>query len=437
MKQVRTSKDSHERFTVVNDKVEAIKGTISLIPNETFQEMIGFGAAFTESAAYTFSRMSADKQEEVLEKYFGQDGLNYTIGRVHIHSCDFSLENYTYINDYDTTLRTFDMSREDQWVIPFLQRAEEKSGRKIELLASPWSPPAWMKSNNDMNHGGTLLDEYKEVWANYYVRYLEEAKSKGLNIFAITVQNEPAAVQIWDSCIYTAEQERDFVKNYLGPAIEKSSVADTKIIIWDHNRDILVERATTVLEDPEASKYVWGTGLHWYVSEEFNNLSIVHNQFPDKHLLFTEGCQEGGVHLGSWLTGERYARNMIGDFNNYCEGYLDWNIILDETGGPNHVGNLCDAPIICDTVTDDIHINSSYYYIGHFSKYVMPGAKRIKQEVNIEGINTVSFKNPNNQIVTIILNETEENIGIELRLDKLLHKVNATPRSISTVVWED
>ena len=213
---------------------------------------------------------------------------------------------------------------------------------------------------------------------------------------------------MWDSCIYTPEEEGSFVKNYLGPIMEQAGLSDIKIYIADHNRDIIVDRAIGSMSDPEAAKYIYGVATHWYVSEAFENLSKVHELYPDKHILFTEGCQEGGVHLGSWLTGERYGRNMLGDFNNWQEGWLDWNLILDETGGPNHVGNFCDAPIIANTKMQELYYNSSYYYIGQFSKFVKPGAMRIQVSSSTETpLQHVGFLNEDGTVVLIVMNETD------------------------------
>ena len=435
LKQYITSKYDGLKHSLTSSKPSKIDLTMKVDPSKKYQEIIGFGGAFTESACYTLSQMSQAKREEVLKAYFDQeDGLAYNIGRVHIHSCDFSLENYTYVDENDKDLKTFDLSREFKWVIPTIKRAEEIRGSKISLLASPWSPPAWMKSNKDMNHGGSLLDEYKQSWANYYIKYLEHAKKAGLDVFAMTVQNEPAAVQTWDSCVYTAEEERDFVRDYLGPTLEKSPYKDTKLIIWDHNRDIIVDRAKTVLEDELTSPYVWGTGIHWYVSEEFEHVGKVHELFPDKHLLFTEGCIEGGVHLNVYETGERYARNIIGDFSNWCEGFLDWNLTLNEIGGPNHVGNYCDAPIISDTKTNELHYNNSYYYLGHFSKHIKAGAKRIDTSIDHEDLKVISFENPDQSIVSIVLNQSEEDYGIALELGQKKEEVLSKKRSILTIV---
>ncbi len=435
MKLIVTEKNSDKRFHTETLKETNNKTTLKLDPSVKFQEMVGFGGAFTESAAYNLIRISKEKREEAIKAYFDkEEGLGYTIGRVSIHGCDFSINSYTYIEEGDKELKTFDISRDKNWVIPLIKDAEKVAGEPIELLASPWSPPAFMKDNNSMIQGGKLLPEFYQSWANYYVRFIEEYRKEGLTMWGITVQNEPAAVQRWDSCIYTAEEERDFVKNYLGPTMKNSSAKDVNILIWDHNRDIIVERASTVLEDPEAAKYVWGTGFHWYVSEEFEKVGQVHDMFPDKGLLFTEGCQEGGVHFNSWKTGERYARNMIGDFNNWCQGYIDWNLFLDNTGGPNHVNNLCDAPIIVDIFPQNLIKQSSYYYVGHFSKYVRPGAFRIGLDNNNENLQAVAFKNIDNSIAVVVLNETDKDETYVLELNEMKYEVKILAHSINTVI---
>jgi glucosylceramidase len=252
-----------------------------------------------------------------------------------------------------------------------------------------------MKTNGDMNHGGKLKPEYRQAWANYYVKYIQEMEKSGFPMWGLSVQNEPAATQIWDSCEYTAEEERDFVRDYLGPALHQAGMADKKLIIWDHNRDIMVERASTVLEDPEAAKYVWGTGFHWYGDDAFENVKKVKERFPDHHLIFTEGCQEGGPHIGSWDLGERYARSMIHDLNNGTDAWVDWNMLLDTKGGPNHVGNYCSAPILADTANDKLLFQSSYYYMGHFSRFLKPGARSIRTENTREDVIVAGFTHKN------------------------------------------
>ncbi len=436
--QYETSKYGGYYHKIVEETNEKVESLLLFNPLNSYQKIIGFGGAFTEASAYTLSLMSKANRHKVLDLYFNPTtGLRYNLGRVAIHSCDFALENYTYVNDYDVDLKSFNIAREFQWVIPMIKDAEAIRNAPIALLASPWSPPAWMKHNHDMNNGGKLKSEYFQIWANYYIRFIQAYEQAGLHLFGVTVQNEPAAQQVWDSCIYTAEEERDFVKNYLGPTLHANGYQDKALIIWDHNRDLMVERAQTVLSDIEASSYVWGVGVHWYVSEAFENLSKVKSMFPDKHLLFTEGCIEDGVKLNVFETGERYARNMIGDFSNHCEGYIDWNLALNEIGGPNHVGNYCDAPIICDTQNDTVHINSSYFTIGHFSKYVEVDAVRIESHLDHPNIKHVAFLNPNGTIVIVLQNESEVDGVIDIKNSKQNHTVKIKKRSVSTIMIKE
>jgi len=215
VKIIQTARDTSDRltekgvFTLGKEKTQG--ALLSLDIAKSYQKIVGFGGAFTEAAAYTFYKMEPSKREEILKKYFDpEEGIGYSIGRVHIHSCDFSLGNYTYVEDFDTELKTFDISHEEQWTLPLIKAAIETRNGDITLLASPWSPPAWMKTNNDMNHGGHLLPQYGEVWANYYVKYIKAMRARGLNVWAITVQNETAAEMIWDSCLYSAEEEGAF-----------------------------------------------------------------------------------------------------------------------------------------------------------------------------------------------------------------------------------
>ncbi|WP_064094462.1 glycoside hydrolase family 30 protein [Rossellomorea aquimaris] len=411
---IQTTKDTGDRFAIkepltFGTEAQSSSIVIKLDEQQKYQEMLGFGGAFTEAAAHSLSLISPEKRDEIIHSYFDpKEGLGYRLGRTHINSCDFSLGNYTYVEEKDTSLESFSIERERKLVIPLIKDAMKVAGEDVTIVSSPWSPPSWMKTNCEMNHGGKLLPEYQSLWAEYYSKYIHAMEEEGIPIWGITIQNEPEAKQVWDSCLYSAEEERDFIKNYLGPSLEKNGYEDVKVIIWDHNRDVVFERASTVLSDPEAAKYVWGTGVHWYVSEEFENLSKVHHAFPSKHLIFTEGCIEGGVQLGAWHTGERYGRNIMGDLNNYLEAWIDWNLVLNEHGGPNHVGNFCDAPIIVDTEKDQVHYNSSYYYIGHFSKYIKAGARRISCHVPVESILVTAFENVDGEIVVVMMNETDE-----------------------------
>lgn len=404
-------------------------------PRVKFQEIVGFGGAFTESAASVLQKMPADKQEEILRAYFDpQKGLGYSLCRTHINSCDFSTENYAYDETAgDLDLKHFSIERDRKNLIPMIKRAQKISHNGFKLFASPWSPPAWMKTNGEMNNGGQLKPECRDAWARYFVRYIQEYEKEQIPIWGVTVQNEPAATQPWDSCVYSGEEERDFVRNYLGPTFAKDGV-QAKIIIWDHNRDIMYERAKAVLDDPEAAKYVWGIGFHWYVADTFANVQSVHDAWPDKHLLLTEGCQEGGPHLNEWAVGERYGRAMIEDLNHWSEGWVDWNMVLDQNGGPNHVGNLCSAPVIADTGSGEIHFQSSYYYIGQFAKFIRPGARRVLTAVSSDSLEVTAFLNTDGSTAIVVMNRTELPVRFELRLGADSVAMDAPERSIQTVV---
>ena len=191
------------------------------------------------------------------------------------------------------------------------------------FYASPWSPPAFMKTNKNMLRGGKLLPEFRQAWANYYAKFIKAYENEGIPVWGLTIQNEPMAVQRWESCIYTAAEERDFLKNYLGPTLEKEGLGEKKIIVWDHNRDLISERANTIFEDKEAAKYAWGIGFHWYETwtgglPKYDNLKNIKESFPSKNMMFTEGCQEGfdTERMHYWPNAERYGNSMINDFNS-------------------------------------------------------------------------------------------------------------------------
>ena len=427
----------YELKKIVVKEDSNIENNVKINTSKKYQKILGFGGALTESSAYALSKIDEKEQKKVLESYYDKEkGIGYSFARVHINSCDFSLENYTYVEEGDKTLKTFTLDRDEKYVLPLVRTVKEMTNNNLTILASPWSPPKYMKTNGDMNNGGKLKEDCKQLWADYYVKYIDKMKEKGIDIWGITVQNEPAAKQIWDSCLYSAEEERDFVKDFLGPTMHKNKLEDKKIIIWDHNRDIVYDRAKTVLEDKEAAKYVWGTGIHWYVSEEFENTTKVHDEFPNKHIIFTEGCQEEGVKLGSWDTGERYGRNIIGDLNNYIEAWMDWNIALDETGGPNHVNNLCDSPVIIDSKTKEVHYNSSFFYIAHFSKFIKKNAKRIYSNVIGDKIYVVSCINEDDSLCIVIMNEENKDKLVKLEIDNESSIIKLKANSIYTIVEE-
>ena len=442
VKTVVTAKETGERMAVkdpvaLSSKIPDAPESITIDDSKTYQTITGFGGSFTEASAYNLSKLSPEKREEVIKAYFDpKDGLGYTLCRTHINSADFSLGNYAYCDvEGDFELKNFDISRDKKWLIPMIKDAMAVPGADFKLFSSPWSPPAWMKTNGQMNYGGKLKDECRDVWARYYARYIKEYAKEGIDIWGLTVQNEPAATQTWDSCIYSAEEEGAFIRDYLGPTLKTEGLDDIKIIVWDHNKDIIFERAKPILSDPETAKYVWGVGFHWYSGDEFENLAKVHDTFPNTNLIFTEGCQEGGVILGSWNLGEKYAHDIIGDLNNWTVGWVDWNMVLDERGGPNHVDNLCDAPVIADTTRNHIYYQSSFYYMGHFSKYIRPGAVRIASTATNDSLETTAFRNLDGTTAVVVLNRTDDQISFNLKTGDKAAPMTSLPHSIMTMVY--
>ena len=403
-------------------------------PGRRFQEIEGFGGAFTEASAVTWQKLDTVRRAQLLHDYFNpSSGHGYTFCRVHMNSCDFALGNYAHAPvPGDVALTHFSIERDRQALLPFIRAAQQAAGRPLKLLVSPWSPPAWMKSNGDMNHGGSLLPQYRAAWAQCFVRFIEEYAKEGVPVWGVSVQNEPAAIQRWDSCIYSAEEERDFVRDHLGPALEAAGLGDVRILVWDHNRDHMVERASVVLSDPQAARYVWGTGFHWYGENHFDHVQLLHDAWPDKQLLFTEGCQEGGPHHGSWDLGERYARSMVNDLNRWTVGWIDWNLLLDQSGGPNHVGNLCSAPVLADTASGELAHQSSYYYIGHFSRFVRPHARRVLCAASREDLEATAFENPDGSVAVVVLNRTHSPIDFALHLGQERAQAVLPARAIAT-----
>ena len=298
--QVYTTAHSTNLKLTITDSVEfkafkqplEVDASIVVDPSNEFQTFLGIGGALTDAAAETFYKLSESNQNKFLEAYYNQEqGIGYSLGRTIIHSCDFSTESYTYVEEGDSELKTFNIEHDKKYRLPFTKRAIEAAGGKLTMYASPWSPPAFMKSNNDMLKGGKLLPEFYQSWANYYAKFIRAYEAEGIPIWGLTIQNEPMAVQRWESCIYTAEEERDFLKNFLGPTLEKEGLGDKNIIVWDHNRDLLFQRANTILNDPEAAKYVWGTGFHWYEDWKdgvpmFDAVKRVQETYPDKKPYF-------------------------------------------------------------------------------------------------------------------------------------------------------
>jgi glucosylceramidase len=458
-----TARDRSQRLeasSILPELTSAAKpADIAIFNGHRFQTIYGFGGSFTPSSALTWLKLKPRVRDEFIHAYFHPtEGNAYTMGRVAIHSCDFSSGNWTYVEENDVELDSFSIDRDKADVIPLIRAANSVSRSPLRLVASPWSPPGWMKDNGRMCQGGSLLPQHYGTWARYFVKYLQAYASEGLPLWGITTQNETEAVTPWENCTYTSAQELDFVRDHLGPALHEAGLDSVRLYIYDHNRDHIVTHCKALLDDPRAAKFIKGVAYHWYVQNKHDNLRLLHEAWPDKELLFTEGCVElankaiyegmdttltgfgsngeAGTNPleGNWEFGERYARSLIQDFNCWNTGFIDWNLLLDEQGGPNHVNNFCSAPVMADTKNGTLHYQSSYYYIGHFSRFIRPGARRVLCTTAHDALQACAFVNPDDSDVVVILNDQNKSRIISLALDHRTFTLEMPPHSIGTLV---
>lgn len=380
------------------------------------QELEGFGGAFTEATAHTYQGLNQEAKEELVTSYFSESGLKYNLCRIPIHSCDFGLGNYTYIEEGDKELETFSLAHDEVEILPLIKEAQDCAKEEIVFLSSPWSPPAFMKDSKEMNHGGKLLPEYYQAWANYYVKFIQEYQKRGVKISCITVQNEPLATQTWDSCIYEAHEEGSFVKEFLGPTLAAAGLGEVEIFIWDHNKEEMYQRVKETFAVEGCSEFVTGVAMHWYSGDHFDAIRAVKKVYPDKKIFFTEGCVEYSRFEGASdvQNAEMYAHDMLGDLKAGANAFIDWNMLLDIKGGPNHVGNYCAAPIMEDG-NGGIEKRLTYYYIGHFSKYMQKGARQCMTSIYTDKVESLAFVNPDESIVVVVLNKSEEDVEITIR----------------------
>lgn len=463
-----------------NNAAAQLKVDFSSVVNADREEAIlGFGGAFTEASALNFHSLSEQGQEVALDLLFGTDGLGYSMGRVHMNSCDFCTESYSFDDvDGDFQLNNFDhqVSHDvNSGMIDFIQRAKAKlqstwgsvssTEHMLNLVVSPWSPPAWMKlpisaehtgyQHLAMDHAKTMLgsawptclkegvgigSRYADAWALYFSKFINAYKDHDIDIWAVTVQNEPEFPAPWEACVYTPDIESDFIAFHLGPKLS-SDHPDVKLFIFDHNKDHGPTWMSTLLNSSNpASKFIKGTGIHWYAggmdrlldgavgTPNMHKMVASNSQRKEQIILGTEACHcpstyyaGGDIDIG-WARAERYAHTVLADLAAGSNGWIEWNLILDSVGGPNHLGNVCDAPLIAvphratgavnipstlsfekvghpfgqvqgdfqapfvldykygipqDYLAFGIAVQPMYFYMGHISRYVRPGARPV------------------------------------------------------------
>jgi len=409
---------------------------INLHPDVEFQTFEGFGGAFTDSAGYVYVQMDDKTRKELLSSYYEPTQMNYRLGRVHADSCDFSVEPYEAMSDpEDRALSSFSLDRTRKYILPMIKDAGKVLGAPVEMMLTPWSPPAFMKTNGKRCHGGKLKPGYEDFWADYLCRYIRELRAEGVKVCRMSVQNEPKAVQTWDSCIFTPEEERDFLKKHLHPALVRHGLEDIEIFIWDHNKERLYERACVIL-DKETSPLVAGLAFHWYSGDHFEELDLVRRRFPDKKLILSEACIEYSRYdkANGLANAQKYAHDIIGNLNAGMCAFYDWNLVLDQTGGPNHVGNLCDAPYLYDTGKKELIARNTLAYLRHFSHFIMPGAVRIGLSRYTTRLDVTALKNPDGTLVCVLMNQEADEKTVFLRLNGQTAEISLPPRSITTTV---
>jgi len=397
------------------------KEIINIYPKHEKQELLGFGGAITEASSYCYSLLPDSKKHAFLKDYFDN---NYSIGRLCIGSSDFSMKSYSYATKKD--LSDFNIQHDRIHIIPLIKDALKMNPR-LKWIASPWSPPAFMKTNKILALGGHLSENYYSLYAEYLSKYILAYQEEGISIDYITIQNETSAIQIWESCLYSPEQEAKFVTNFLAPAFEKYHIS-TRILIHDHNKEKLFWKANIEFASPQTRNLIAGMAFHWYSGDHYENIELVRKYYPEKLLIHTEGCfgyqkEECNYH---------YAQDIMDDFNAGANAYIDWNILLDAKGGPNHVKNYCMAPILLNKENDDYIKSLNYYYIQHFSKFIQPNAKVIAHSKYSRNISVLSCKNPKGEIIVVILNDQTTAVPFHLCMEDITFKDVIKPYSIIT-----
>ena len=407
---------------------------LNLYPSVTYQVFEGFGGALTESAGYVYQQMDERQRQELLREYFDGGNMNYRMVRIPIDSCDFSLGHYEAVErEGERNFESFQLERVEKYIFPLLRDAEKIYGGELEIMLTPWSPPAYMKTNGDRNNGGELKPEYRKIWADYICRYISEYRKRGCKVRRVSLQNEPKAVQIWDSCTFTGAQEKEFLRDCLWPALQESGLSDLEIFIWDHNKERAFERACEII-DETTDRMITGIAFHWYSGDHFEALSMIHDRFPDKKLILSEACIEyckfsAGDHLKN---AQKYAHDMIGNMNHGMSGFYDWNIVLDEAGGPNHVKNFCDAPFLYDMEKRELIRKNTADYLWHFTHFIEAGAVRIGMTNYSDKLEATAFLNPDHTTVVVLLNRSGESIRVNIRVQGELTEVEVEPESIVT-----
>ena len=461
-----TSASGNQMTMVSEFTVADSVSKITLNPEKKYQTITGFGGAFTESSAYLLNQLSKDNRAKIIEAYFGETGARYSLTRTHMNSCDFSLSNYSYTPvEGDKDLEHFSIEEDKDDLIPFIKDAMKASKEGFKIFGSPWTAALWMKDNNNYV-GGKLLPEYYDTWALFFSKYADAYKAEGIDLWGFTVENEPLGNgNNWESMHFTPDEMTNFAQNYLGPKLEADGKGDLKILGYDQNREHLREWVDSQFKNEATSKYFDGTAIHWYAStfDYFpEELQYAHNKAPDKYLIQSEACVDAEVPVwqdDAWYWKKeatdwgwdwapekdkplhpkyapvnRYARDIIGCLNNWVDGWVDWNMVLDTKGGPNWFKNWCIAPVIVDPDMDEVYFTPLYYTMSHFSKYIRPDAEVIDVVKTDDDLMVAAAKNTDGSIAVVVFNEGMEAKSFTLSLNNVEKQIGISPQAIQTII---
>ena len=438
---------------------------VNVLPEEKFQTITGFGGSFTESSAYLLNKISKKNRDTIIEAYFGESGAKYSLTRTHMNSCDFSLSQYSYAPVVgDMELKHFSIQEDKDDIIPMIKDAMAVSKDGFKILSSPWTAPPWMKDNNAWV-GGKLLPKYYDTWALFFSKYIDAYKEEGIDIWGFTVENEPLGNgNNWESMQYSPDEMTNFVQHHLGPKLEADGHT-TKILGYDQNREHLKEWVDSQFKNEASSKYFDGTAIHWYAStyDYFpEDLQYAHKKAPNKYLIQSEACVDSEIPKwqdDAWYWKKeatdwgwdwapekdkylhpkyapvnRYARDIIGCLNNYVDGWIDWNMVLDTQGGPNWFKNWCVAPVIVDPEKDEVYFTPIFYALSHFSRFIRPNAVRIGIHNTDKDLLITAAKNVDGTIAVVVFNEGKVKKNMKLIIDSKSVAVSISEQAIQTII---
>jgi glucosylceramidase len=404
---------------------------IRLDPSRTFQDVLGFGAAFTDAACYMFNQLSAASREQLLHELCHPSEMGFSAARICIGSSDYATKAYSYDDgDPDPELKRFSIGHDREYILPVLRLAR-KMNPDLYLLASPWSPPGWMKANGSML-GGSMRKRYYAAYAQYFVKFLQAYAAGGVAVDVVTTQNEVDTDQDGNmpACLWGQEYEIEFISRHLGPQLARNNLS-TKIWILDHNYN-LWGRAICTLDEPGVNKFVDGVAWHGYAGRH-DMMTRVHEAHPEKHMYWTEGGPDytEPAYLTNWT---RWSSAFAAILRNWSRCIIGWNLALDEKGKPNIGLFPCGGVVTINSKTKEITRSGMYWAFAHYSRVIRRGARRFESDGDLERVSHVAFANPDGTKVAVLTNAGAERT-VSLQMAARTAQVALPKDSITTLTW--